>query len=196
MMKHLLYLFLLLTPTLLLVSCKTDYQNIPTYTGTRQLQAVIEVPAGNNHQLKYDLKKQEFVNAKDAGKDKLVEFLPFPGNYGFIPSTELGQNDRGLNILVLSERVETGSVLEVLPVGVLQLETAGNLEPVIVAVPARPSDRTISATTMSELTKKYPAAKEIIRLWFTHENPALNTKFVAWRDEQFADQEIQRWMKL
>lgn len=194
-MRQLLHTFVLVA-SLILTGCKTDYANLPTYTGNRQLQAVIEVPAGNNLQLKYDKKKQEFIEDKDAGEDRVVEFLPFPGNYGFIPSTEVDKNGRGLNILVLTERAETGTVMEVVPVGVLQLETNGDLEPLVIAVPARPSDRTVEATSMAELTKNYPAVKEIIRLWFVHQNPALNTKFVAWRDERFADQEIQRWMKL
>ncbi|WP_439881517.1 inorganic diphosphatase [Pontibacter sp. MBLB2868] len=194
-MKQLLYTLLLIAATAL-AGCKTDYANLPTFTGARQLQAVIEVPAGNNLQLRYDADKREFVKDKDAGQDRIIEFLPFPGNYGFIPSTEVGKNGRGLNIIVLSERAETGSVLEVIPVGVLQLEQDGDLKPIIVAVPARPSERTIEATTLANLSKDYPAAKEILRQWFMHKNPTIETRFVAWRDEKFADQEIQRWMKL
>jgi inorganic pyrophosphatase len=195
-MKQLLYTLFLATAIAFLASCKTDYANLPTYSGTRQLQAVIEVPAGNNLQVKYDLKQKEFINDKEAGKDRIIEFLPFPGNFGFIPSTETVKQGRGLNIMVLAERIETGKVIEVIPIGLIQLERSGNFEPVIIAVPARPSERTVKATTMAELTENYPAIKEIIKLWFVHHNPTLNTKFVAWRDEKFADKEVQRWMKL
>lgn len=187
---------LLLLALIYLTGCKTNYAELPTYNGAKQLQAVIEVPAGNNHQLKYDLSTQEFVNDKEAGQDRVIGFLPFPGNYGFIPSTEVSKNGRGLNIMVLSEREETGTVMEVIPVAVLQLETAGELEPIVVAVPARPSMRTIDAIDYSSFSREYPAVKEILKEWFVNRKTTRHTKFVAWRDDKFADKEIQRWMKL
>ncbi|MEJ8802875.1 inorganic diphosphatase [Pontibacter sp. H249] len=194
-MKPILYT-LLLCSAILLTSCKTDYANLPTYSGSRQLQAVIEVPAGNNLQLKYDRKAQEFVKAKNAGKDRVTEFLPYPGNYGFIPSTEVGKEGDGLPILVMAERVEPGTVMEVVPLGILQLETDGELQPIVIAVPARPSERTVDATTLTAFATKYPAAQTILKEWFVNQNKTAKTKFVAWRDEHFADKEIQRWMKL
>lgn len=194
-MKIIRYTFLIWS-MLWLTGCKTDYANLPTYSGTRQLQAVIEVPAGNNLQLKYDRQTQEFISIKNAGKDDVIEFLPLPGNYGFIPSTEVDKAGNSLPILVLAERVETGTVMEVVPLGILQLETDGEIKPVVVAVPARPSERTINATTLEALTKHYPAAQTILREWFVNQSRTDNTKFVAWRDERFADKEIQRWMKL
>ena len=194
-MKIIRYTFLLWS-ILWLTGCKTDFANLPTYSGTRQLQAVIEVPAGNNLQLKYNRQAQEFVSIKKAGKDHVTEFLPFPGNYGFIPSTEVDKEGNSLPILVLAERVETGTVMEVVPLGILQLETDGEIKPVVVAVPARPSERTIDATTLETFSKYYPAAQTILKEWFVNQNRTDNTKFVAWRDERFADKEIQRWMKL
>ncbi|GAB3530270.1 hypothetical protein GCM10027443_10550 [Pontibacter brevis] len=181
---------------LLLFSCKTDYTELPAYTGNKQLQAVIETPAGSNHKLVYDREKKEFVNDKDADMDRVVNFLPYPGNLGFIPSTEIDPNGKGLEILVLSERLETGTVTEVIPVGLLQLETAGDLQHIIVAVPARPSERQIDVTNYTALSKEYPAVKTILQSWFANYNPAARTNVVGWRDEKFADKEIQRWMKL
>ena len=194
-MNQLRYTIFLLS-ILLLTGCKTDYANLPTYTGTRQLQAVIEVPAGNHEQVKYDRSTQEFVSVKSAGREKKVEFLPYPGNYGFIPSTEIDKNGDGLPILVLSERAEAGTVMEVVALAILQLETNGEIKPIVIAVPARPSERTIDATTLTTFARKYPAAQTILREWFLNSNRTDDTKFVAWRNERFADKEILRWMKL
>ena len=194
-MKYILY-SLLLCSLFIFSSCKTDYSSLPTYSGSRQLQAVIETPAGNNLQLKYDRQTQEFINAKTAGKDRVVEFLPYPGNYGFIPSTEVNKDGDGLPVLVLAERAEAGTVMDVVPLGILQLETDGEISPIVIAVPARPSERTIDATTLSVFSQRYPAAQTILKEWFVNNNRAESTKFVAWRDERFADKEIQRWMKL
>ena len=194
-MRHLLYILFALS-TLTLASCKTDYTNLPTYTGSKQLQAVIEVPAGSSKPTKYNPQTQEFENVKLAGKDKVVEFLPYPANYGFIPSTEIDKDGSGLPILVLTGSLAPGTVMEVLPIAVLQLETAGEVNPIVVAVPARPSERTVNASSLAALTQKYPAAKAIIQQWFVNQDRTQNTKLVAWRDERFADKEILRWMKL
>lgn len=168
---------------LLLFSCKKDYAELPAYTGNKQLQAVIETPAGSNHKLVYNRENKEFISDKFADMDRVIGFLPYPGNFGFIPSTEIDSNGKGLEILVLSERVETGAVVEVIPVGLIQLETAGELQHIVVAVPARPSERRIDVTNFVALSQEYPAVKTILQNWFANYNPAARTSFVGWRDE-------------
>ena len=146
--------FLLLLFTLLLYSCQTDYATLPTYSSTRQLQVVIETPAGSSLSVKYDSKTKTFANETLAGKDRVLQFLPYPGNYSFIPSTEVGPNGRGVSTLVLAERAESGTVMEVIPIATIMLEKpTGDLYPVIISVPARPSERTINLTfAMMELS--------------------------------------------
>jgi inorganic pyrophosphatase len=179
-----------------LAGCQTDYATLPTYNGKRQLQAVIEVPAGSAVKHHYNRQTKAFEAEQQAGKDRVIEFLPYPANFGFIPSTETNAQAKPLEIMVLGDRVEQGTVLEVIPIGVLQLETAGELDHKIVAVPARPSERTVNAVDFNALTRDYAAVKTMLQLWFVHHNPTAHSRFVGWRNEQFAEQEIQRWMKL
>lgn len=181
----------------LLAGCQTDYANLPTYSGARQLQAVIEVPAGSAHRMVYNRETKEFENAKVAGKDHVLEFLPYPANFGFIPSTEINSKGKPLEALVIAESQPPGTVLEIIPLGILQLETAGELQHIVVAVPARPSEQLISATNFAALTKEYAAVKNILQTWFAnHRAPTVRTRFVGWKNEAFAEEEIQRWMKL
>ena len=194
-MKNYTY-FITILFLFLLSGCKTDYANLPTYSANKQLQAVIENPAGTNHKLRFDRTTKEFVNAKEAGRDRVIGFLPFPGNYGFIPSTEVGGNGDPLEVLVIAEAMETGTVMEIVPLGVLHLDIEGELEPKIIAVPARPSEQLISATDYAALSTQYPALKEILEKWFVHHTPTRHAKFAGWRDERFADKLVQRWMKL
>lgn len=195
-MKHCCYIVLLIALIGSLSSCKTDYANLPTYASNRQLQAVIETPAGSARKRQYDPVTKEFVADKEAGQDRIIGFLPLPGNFGFIPSTQTNSKGKGLEILVIGESVETGTVMEVIPIALLQLETAGNLDHKIIAIPARPSEQLITANSFAEFNSRHPAALEILQKWFTSYNPTARSRFVGWRDEQFADQEIQRWMKL
>lgn len=187
----LLFAFVLLLP-----ACKTNYADLPTYSVNKQLQAVIETPAGNARKLIYDLEQQEFIVDQDAGKQREVSFLPYPANFGFIPSTEIDKSGKGLEIMVLSERQEVGTQLEVIAIGLVQLENKGELRHIVVAVPARPSERQIQATNYKSFSTEYPGAKAILQIWFSNYNKSAGTRFVGWRDEKFAEKEIQRWMKL
>jgi inorganic pyrophosphatase len=187
---------LLLLQLVLLASCQTDYTSLPTYNTKKQLQAVIEVPAGSATKLHYNRQTKTFEAEQQAGKDRVVNFLPYPANFGFIPSTETNAQAKPLEIIVITGSVEAGTVMEVIPVGLLQLETNGELDHKIVAVPARPSERTVNASDFNSFTADYPAVKAILQQWFVYHNPTAKSKFVGWRNEQFAEQEIQRWMKL
>jgi inorganic pyrophosphatase len=195
MTTHLRYTLLLLQ-LVLLASCQTDYASLPTYNPKKQLQAVIEVPAGSATKLHYNQQTKKFEAEQQAGKDRIVNFLPYPANFGFIPSTETNAQAKPLEVIVIAGSVEAGTVMEVVPVGVLQLETNGELDHKIVAVPARPSERTVNASDYNSFTADYPAVKAILQQWFVYHNPTAKSRFVGWRNEQFAEQEIQRWMKL
>lgn len=190
---------LFLGAALLLAGCKTDYANLPAFSATRQLQAVIEIPAGSAHQYKYDPETHEFPVEKEAGQDRIIRFMPYPVNYGFIPSTLLDKSRGGdgdpLEVLVLGESRETGTIMEVLPLGVLLLETAGDLQYKVLAVPAKPSERLIEATDFEELSTKYPAVKKILETWFLNYNPTEHARLMGWKDEKFAEELVRKWMK-
>ena len=167
---------------------------MPAFSENKQVQAVIETPAGSAREFAYDPKINDFFIKQEAGQDKRVRFLPFPANAGFIPSTQ-NSDKQPLHILLLSDRLETGDITETIPIGVLLLEEAGELEYQIIAVPAKPSERLLEATSSEEFTRKYPAVKKIIELWFLHAEPAKTVRIMGWKDENFADQIIRQHLK-
>jgi len=183
---------------LLLAGCKTDYQHLPAFSKQKQLQMVVLTPAGSNHPQVYNTKQKEFVPVREAGLPKQIKFLPYPGNYGFIPSTLFKSNDapegKPLEVLLLAESVATGSVQEVIPIGTLLLEIAGAVNNIILAVPARPSEQVVPATDFESFTKDYPAAKQIIQQWFMHHQANQQIVFKGWKDEKYTEQLIRRWM--
>ena len=189
-MKKLLYIFTLLT----LTSCETKYQNLPAFSAREQVQMVVETPAGSSHEFRYKPETNEFKPVQEAGQDKRIGFLPYPVNAGFIPGTRTPAN-KPLRVLLLNERLETGTTLEITPIGVLLLERTGELEHHLVAVPARPSERVLEATYLEELVQDFPAAKHILETWFLHAEPKKQTRLVGWKDEKFADQFIRKHLK-
>lgn len=181
-----------------LVGCKTDYRNLPAFSENKQLQAVILTPAGSNSPQAYDAAKKEFRPATDAGLTAQIKFLPVPGNWGFIPSTKYRnekQEDKLLDILVLSENVPTGTIQEVIPISTLLLDVEGELTPIIIAVPARPSEQVIAATDYEAFSKEYSVAKEILQQWFLHYQPEKTVRLVSWKNEKYTDQFIRKWLQ-
>ncbi|MES2303861.1 MAG: inorganic diphosphatase [Gemmatimonadota bacterium] len=94
--------------------------------------AVIEIPAGQRN--KYELDKELGVYKLDR---VLHSAMHYPGNYGFIPRT-LGDDHDPLDALVLmTEPVFTGCLVEVRVVGVFKLIDRGEGDEKIIAVPTK-----------------------------------------------------------
>lgn len=177
-------------------SCTPHYEDLPTFSADRKLlQVVVEMPAGTNHARHYDPTSHEFVPVRRAGLELVVEFLPCPGNQGFIPGTRLGAAARPITALVLTETQPTGTVLEVSPIGLLTLDDNGVLKPIVLAVPARPSQQILpDAASWRDLTSRYPDAQEVIRQWFLHQGRFGEIRVVSWKDEKAAERQVKEAM--
>ena len=180
-----------------LFSCKQaeDYYHLPTYSSNNILQAVIEIPAGTNKKFEYNSQTNTFEIDKKNGVERVIQFLPYPGNYGFIPSTysnpEKGGDGDALDVLVLSETVSTGTVLEIIPIGVLKLIDDGEIDSKIIAIPANSLKQIIKVKTYQEFLIKYPEAKNIIESWFLNYNKEDLASINGWGTEQEAILEIE-----
>lgn len=169
---------------------------LDTFTTENVLQAVIEIPAGTNAKIEYDPSTKAFKNDKINGQDRIVNYLAYPGNYGFIPGTysdpKKGGDGDALDILVLSASVSTGAVLEVIPIGVFKLLDKGETDYKIIAIPYEENLQTIKAKNLNTLQHSYPQVKEIITSWFLNYNPKDNSKNLGWGNEREALLEIKK----
>ena len=175
------------------------YYQIPAQASQGTFNAVIEIPAGTNTKFEYSPNLKRFVVDKENGVDRVINFLPYPGNYGFIPSTlsksETGGDGDALDVLVLSETVATGTVLEIIPIAILKLIDDGEKDYKVSAVPRQESRRIISATTYKSLTDDYPALVEIVTTWFLNYNLNDSSAVEGWGNEKEALDEIKRHLK-
>ncbi|WP_228482354.1 inorganic diphosphatase [Mesonia oceanica] len=183
-------------------SCNTkeeskDYYHLPTYSETNNIQAVIEIPAGTNHKIEYDKISRKFVIDSAEGKARIINFLPYLGNYGFIPSTysnpEKGGDGDALDVLILGENIPTGSVVEIIPIALLELSDNGESDNKIIAIPREEKNRIIKAANFDDFSTKYPEIRKMIGTWF--ENYDLNdeVKILRWTGEESAKSEIEKW---
>lgn len=197
-MKQLSYLLVLCFLTL--VSCKQEqvrYELIPALT-ERGVNAVIEIPAGTNHKAEYDYDSGEFTVEIRNGKKRVVNFVPYVGNYGFIPSTymdpAIGGDGDALDVLVIAESVPSGTVMEVIPIATLELVDDNEIDTKLIAVPVDTALQVIGATDFMTFTLEYNAAQQIIQNWFLNYKGPGVTDMKGWKDERHAMSQVKKWL--
>lgn len=177
---------------------KPDYDQLPTM-GENGVNAVIEIPAGSNQKIEYQKTAKIFQNDLKDGQPRVIPFLSYPGNYGFIPGTFMDPTQGGdgdaLDILVLCESLETGTVIEVKPIATILLRDANELDTKIIAVPIDPELRVFPIEDFQDFLIHQDAARRIIETWFLNYNPDDETSLIRWEDDQYALQEIKKWSK-
>lgn len=183
-----------------MLSCseiRQDYYHLPAFDEENRLQAVIEIPAGTNLKNEYRPERNRFLPDSLNGQLRYVDFLPYPANYGFIPSTKMSESEGGdgdaLDVLVIAESLPLRTVLPVIPIATLRLSDDGELDTKIIAVPADPSRQVIQATNYQDFAIRYDAARQIIEQWFLSYKGVGRTKLLGWNDEKYALREIRRW---
>ena len=203
-MKSFFSVFVLL---IILNACNNNHRvesnllhDISAFTSDSLVNVVIEIPAGTCLKTEYDKSKNEFsVERLSDGTLRRVQFLPYPGNYGFIPSTEmsgdLGGDGDALDVLLLAEAIPCGEVVKTIPIALLKLIDNEELDYKIIAVPKEPELQIINCTTFACLQENYPAVVSIIELWFTHYKGNNKVLVSGWDAECQAIQEINKWKK-
>jgi inorganic pyrophosphatase len=191
----------MLTFLLLLSGCLTkpisiDYGDLATYSADGHLQMIVEIPAGTNKKIEYDYETNTFPPDVKNGVARVIDFLPYPANYGFIPSTLMDQTRGGdgdaLDILLISEHTPSGTVIEVEPIGVIVLSDNGENDTKIIAIPAEESLRVFDVNSYGQLSENYAPIKEIIKLWFLNYKGEEPMKFERWGDQNSARAIIQK----
>ncbi len=182
------------------IGCNTqtaiDYNALPAFSENGVLQCVIEIPSGTNKKVEYNKTSYTFEIDKKNGQERIINFLPYPGNYGFIPSTlstiDEGGDGDALDILVIAEALPTGTILEIIPIGMLKLLDNGEYDYKIIGIPIKKELQIIQATTYVNFIEKYPKAKEIIDDWFLHYDTSDVLSSEGWANEKETLQEIQK----
>lgn len=183
------------------ISCNNspNHTALPAITKSGAIVAVIEIPAGTNRKIEYNDANQRFQIDVVDGKERVIDFLPYPGNYGFIPSTlmdkERGGDGDALDILVIAESIATGDTISVIPIGALMLNDGGEIDTKIIAVPVNPAKRVMDVTDFETFAIKYSPAKNIIENWFLSYKGLGKTELLGWRNGTYALTEIKKWKK-
>ena len=173
-----------------------DPYTLPSRTGD-YLNVVVEIPAGSNHKIEYHPGTGYINDTFTDGTERIINFLPYPGNYGFVPSTLMdrarGGDGDALDILVVGESVPTGTLLTVQPIATLLLRDRGETDTKIIAVPADSSARVYRADNFLDFSLGNDAAKRIIETWFLNYKGQGAVELLRWEDEGYAWREVAKW---
>jgi inorganic pyrophosphatase len=173
----------------------TDPKHLPAFSANGHVQAVIEIPAGSSDKREYDPGTKGFpVNLRD-GQPRRISYLPYPANYGFIPGTLMDEAQGGdgdaLDLFVLCPALPVGTVLEVEPIGIIELIDANERDDKLVALPVDRGLLTMDVDDIRELPK---GVEEILRTWLTHYEPMDSAQVIGVKGKEAALEAVRKWL--
>lgn len=149
-----------------------DIDGLRTFTVDGSVQAVIEIPAGSSDKREYDPATKTYPVGLRNGQQRRIKYLPYPANYGFIPGTMAAKNDGGdgdaLDVFVLCSALPTGTVVEIEPIGIIELLDAGERDDKVIALPM---DRSLLTMDVDDLNELPTGVKDILCTWLTNYDP-------------------------
>ena len=123
----------------------------------------IEIPAGTKQKWEFNDETGEMEKDYKDGKERIIQFLPYPGNYGFIPETLAGDGDP-IDVIDLDESGVRGELKEVRIIGALNFED--KQEEDIKFIGISPNGTFGHIQSIGEPLLEKPAVLEILKSWF------------------------------
>ena len=123
----------------------------------------IEIPAGTKQKSEFNDETGEMEKDYKDGKERIIQFLPYPGNYGFIPETLAGDGDP-IDVIDLDEAEKRGALKEVRIIGALNFED--KKEEDIKFIGVSPNGTFGHIQSIEQLLMEKPAVLEILKSWF------------------------------
>ncbi|PJX22903.1 hypothetical protein CAP47_07740 [Psychroflexus sp. S27] len=165
---------------------KISLKEIKAQTSDGIFQILVEIPSGTNAKIEYNKALKEFKIDQKNGKDRYINYLSYPGNYGFIPHSVQSKKEGGdgdaLDVLLISKKLKTGTIVQFKPLGYLKLRDEGELDIKIIGVPIDEKLKIISAENFKDFSTDYRSARRIIQIWFENYSDD-EVDILGWYDE-------------
>lgn len=167
-------------------------REVPARGADGVVHAVVEIPAGTN--AKFEVSERDGVLRweRQRGARRVVDYLPYPASYGFVPGTRsdptAGGDGDPLDVFVLGPAVPRGEVVAVRVVAVLRLLDEGEVDDKLLAVPAGAAHGAPFARVrgLADLRGDYPGVLEILETWLESYDGSGVTELRGVEDEEAA----------
>lgn len=154
-----LALILLFTPK----SFSNPIDEVPFNAEKNLYNFFVEIPAGSKEKWELDEGTGLLELEQRKGNNRIINFLPYPGNYGFIPQTLSGDGDP-VDLIDLDETSQRGNIKQVKILGAMYFEDEGEVDYKFIG--ASPYGTFREFNSIEELLIKRPNSLEILRIWF------------------------------
>lgn len=177
---------LLVSAAALMMGCANSATNyvtgIETFNSRGELLSVVEIPAGSCQ--KWEVNKStgeiewERINSDSM---RVVNYLPYPANYGFIPQTLMDKAKGGdgdpIDLFILGDGVSRGSVIACHTLGVITMLDQGEQDDKLIAVAL--DGHFGDVRTLAELNSRYGGTVEILTTWLKNYKRAGGVEIVG-----------------
>ena len=140
----------------------------PAFNSDGSVNAIVEIPAGTNAKWQVNKYSGQLEWEQENGKNRVVNYLPYPGNYGMIPQTllpkEAGGDGDPLDVLLLGPELPSGALVKIKLIGMLMLRDRGEVDDKLIAV--HDDSPLADVSSIDSLNSRYAGATSIIETWF------------------------------
>lgn len=144
--------------------------DVPAYTADNLVNIIVEVPAGTVEKWEVSKTTGRLFLEQIEGQGRRINYLAFPANYGMIPQTLLSEANGGdgdpLDVIVLGEALEQGSIVTCMLIGVIEMRDKGEQDDKLIAV--RTEGNFAHISDIDQLIEEFPGIDEILTIWFNN----------------------------
>ncbi|PLX09767.1 MAG: inorganic diphosphatase [Marinilabiliales bacterium] len=157
------------------------------------INVVIEIPAGTLEKCEVDKTSGDLSLEEIDGKPRIVQYLAYPANYGMIPQTylpkELGGDGDPLDVIVLGDASEKGSVIECKLIGIMKMVDRGEQDDKLIAVKIDSPFNEINS--IKELNTQFKGVCVILETWFENYKGPNKVEVMGFEEKEFAENILQ-----
>jgi inorganic pyrophosphatase len=178
-----------------LVETPDFLHGIAAFTPDSLVNVVIEIPAGTTQ--KWEVNKEtgqiewERVNPDSL---RIIDYLAYPANYGFVPQTLLPETSGGdgdpVDVFVLGPSIAREQIVGVRIIGIIHMLDDHESDSKLLAVSA--DNKGLNAETYEMLVTNYPGVMEILRIWLSHYKGQGRIEILSVQDEKHAIRYLKR----
>lgn len=162
---------------------------IAAFTSDSLVNVVIEIPAGTTQ--KWEVNKETGqIEWERVTPDSLrvIDYLAYPANYGFVPQTLLPETTGGdgdpVDVFVLGPSIAREQIVSVKIVGIIHMLDDHESDSKLLAVSA--DNKGLNAETYEMLVTNYPGVLEILQTWLSHYKGQGRVEILSVQDEKQA----------
>ena len=151
---------------------KLNYlHDISPFTSDSLVNVVVEIPAGTNE--KWEVNKQTGnIEWQQVTPDsmRIIDYLVYPANYGFVPQTLLSETIGGdgdpVDVFILGPSIAQGRIVKAKIVGIIHMMDDSVWDSKLLAVDITSPGFNVNSYDM--LVNQYPGVIEIMKLWLSN----------------------------